>query len=252
MVALPSNSALLCYYLFFPGSDGGLEGCDGAIAKLFDNFAGQWTCVAVLLEGKTPPGVGQRTAYEPKWLGMTSRAPDMVTTPRTEAKHFGMVARNWSLVPNIKRDRGAGQAQGEHPLIFVARQTHGFYLSPGPQPTQPPAGNDIARNSCGQYESFELSRPRLKRQMPVLSESRSNGRRTVGSSGFSSLAGRLEPSLALDTPAALPGWPNWEVVVHQSRSKRHLQFDHPPDAGNYGFVIHPKDLMLAPFSPVPP
>src|SRR4051794_13183336 len=118
LLALAPDSALVCYYFFFPGSDGQLEGCDGDQAKYFDNFAGQWTCVSILLEGTTR--MGQPTQYEPKWLGMSSRAPDALVTPETKAKHFGLIANNWSLVTSIKRDRGAGKPQGEHPLIFVA------------------------------------------------------------------------------------------------------------------------------------
>lgn len=246
MLALPSDSALLCYYFFFPGSDGGLEGCDGDTARLFDNFAGQWTCIAVLLEGTTPPGVGQRTAYEPKWLAMTSRAPDIVTTPRTEAKHFGMVARNWSAVPNIKRDRGAGNAQGEHPLVFVARQTHGFYLSPGPQATQPPAGNDIARNSCGQFETFEALEAAFADADAQAAGHAAQQKKNSLFKWFLIFGGPIGFFIGLGYSGGFSGLADLGGPSSEPTDSP-PQFDHPPDAGNFGFVVHPEGIALPPF-----
>ena len=239
MLALPSDSALVCYYLFFPGSDGELEGCDGDTAKLFDNFAGQWTCIAVLLEGTTPPGVGQLTLYEPKWIGMTSRAPDVVTTPQTEAKRFGMIASNWSLVPNVKRDR-PGKSQGEHPLLFVARQTHGYYLTAGAQPTLALGPDDIARSSCGQFETLEDSNAAanaVKAGHQVQQDKNSLFKWFLifgGPLGFFigfGYAGGMQGLADLGGPGPAVAPP---------------QFDHPPDAGSFGFVIRPEGIVLPP------
>lgn len=245
MLALGQDPALLCYYFFFPGSDGQLEGCDGDAARLFDNFSGQWTCIAVLLEGTTPPGVNQRTVFEPKWLGMTSRATDMVTTFHTEAKHFGMVARDWSLVANIKRDRGAGNAQGEHPLIYVARQTHGFYLSPGPQPTQPSRGNDVARFSCGQFETFEA-------YVEAVDDANAEAAGHVAQQKKNSLfkwllifGGPIGALIGLGYSGGVAGLA--DLGGPDELPSPPPQFDHPPDAGNFGLVVHPEGITLPPF-----
>ena len=237
-MALPTDFALLCYYFFFPGSDGELEGCDGDTAKLFDNYAGQWTCITVLLDGT--PGNNQQTLYEPKWLGMTSRAPGCVTTPQTEAKHFGMIAKDWSLVPNIKRDRGPGKPQGEHPLIFIARQTHGFYLSSGVQVTMPLAGNDIARSSCGQFETFEDSTAEQNAEAAgEAAQSKKNGL----FKWLCLFGGPIGFFIGLAYSGGVAGLAD---ISGSGPAEAPPQLDHPPDAGIFGFVVQPDGVTLPP------
>lgn len=46
-----NDPALICYYLFFPGHDDGLAGCVGVPeAREYASFAGEWACVAVVLD----------------------------------------------------------------------------------------------------------------------------------------------------------------------------------------------------------
>jgi hypothetical protein len=239
MLALPEDTALVCYYFFFPGSDGALEGCDGDTARLFDNFAGQWTCIAVLLEGTTPPGVNQLTLYEPKWLGMTSRAVGVVTTPQTEAKHFGMIASNWSLVPNLKRDR-PGKAPGEHALVYVARQTHGFYLSPGPQPTLPLVPDDIARSSCGEFETMEDSTAEANAVAAGHAVQQDKNRLFKW---FWIFGGPIGFFIGLGYSGGVQGLAD---LGGPGPAVAPPQFDHPPDAGSFGFVIRPEGIVLSP------
>ena len=61
---LGDDPAVLCYYFFFPGSDGRLQGCGFETAQAFESHAGQWTCVAILLKGSTP--IGGATQYSPE------------------------------------------------------------------------------------------------------------------------------------------------------------------------------------------
>ena len=49
------NPALICYYLFYPGHDEGLSDCPYTDqAKEFGSFAGEWACVAILLDSPSP------------------------------------------------------------------------------------------------------------------------------------------------------------------------------------------------------
>ncbi len=79
-IASLQDPALVCYYLFFPGCDDPLEGCDPEFSKLFGAFAGDWACIAVLLEG-----AGNQTKYKPKFIGLTSRNPGAIQFRATAA-----------------------------------------------------------------------------------------------------------------------------------------------------------------------
>jgi hypothetical protein len=247
-LALPTDSVLVCYNLFFPGSDGGLEGCDDDFGtkhpELFDNHAGQWTCIAVLLEGTTPPGIGQKTDYKPTFLGMTSRSPDVVTTPQTEARHFGMKATDWSIVRNVKRDRGPGHGQGEHPLVFVARQTHGYYLEPGPQQTLAPRANDFGRNSCGWYETLEqvttANADADARDAGIAKQDEKNSL----FKWFLIFGGPIGFFISLAYSGGFKGLANIADENDPRPPVAPGQLDHPPDAGNFGFVVRPQGVTL--------
>jgi hypothetical protein len=236
--ALKPNSVLLCYYLFYPGTDGGLEGCDGETAQLFDHAAGQWTCISLLLDG-TSQGNGQPTTYTPTSIAMTSRAPGLVTTSQTEARHFGMTANSWSLVSKVVRDRGPGQLPGEHPLIFVARQTHGYYLGTGPQATFPPLGNDAARATCGSFETFEEVFAEEDAVNAGYSEQR---RKNSLFKWFCLFGGPLGAFFGLGYSGGVSGLAN---LGGPGTPEAPPQFDHPPDAGVFGFVVHPEGVTLS-------
>ena len=102
---LSGSSVLLCYYLFFPGTDGGLEGCNDLGAKRFDHAAGQWTCISILLEGTTAPG--QPTAYTPTSIATTcpfARRSHVRTNRRAAFRNAG--ARVVNCAENQSRPRG--------------------------------------------------------------------------------------------------------------------------------------------------
>jgi hypothetical protein len=237
IAALPADSVVLCYYLFFPASDRGLEGCAGDKAKVFEHRAGQWTCIALLLEGTRSEEFGPRTVYEPTWMGMTSRSPGIVNPPHSVDRHFGMVANRWSLVPNVKRVRGQGQPPGEHPLIFVAHQSHGFYLTPGPQAMMPPAGNEQARWTCGEFESIEQQDAELLG--PVQAGRAAQSKKNSLFKWFALFGGPLGMFISMIYSGGVGGLANLGGPTPEAEATP-PQFDHPPDAGVFGVVIHPE------------
>jgi hypothetical protein len=145
---LESDPAILLYYLFFPGSDGALQGCDTSLAPDFESHAGQWACVAILLTGTTP-AQGGATSYRPYAVGLSCRSPQTIKLSN-DGGIGGMTAFEWDLVTKA----GPLGAPAEHPLIFVANRTHGLYRTPGAQSVQPPAPGDVAGSTCGHYETL--------------------------------------------------------------------------------------------------
>src|ERR1700704_2353928 len=68
-----NDPALICYYLFYPGHEESLNDClrfhPGLKSAIdFASFAGEWSCVALLLDRSKPT-----TPYAPKWVGLTNR-----------------------------------------------------------------------------------------------------------------------------------------------------------------------------------
>jgi hypothetical protein len=61
---------------------------------------------------------------------------------------------DWDIVSKI------GPASGgpaEHPLIYVAKGTHGLYYQPGQQTVMSPDPEDVAAQTCGLFETWEAS-----------------------------------------------------------------------------------------------
>jgi hypothetical protein len=129
---------LLCYYLFFPGHDEGLAGCDAVpSARMFASFAGEWGCYAVLLDGKGPDG-----PFVPRYVGLSMRNVGVASHLGEEVR-VGMRLFAWEKI----------QAQDEHARLLVAKGTHALYL-----PTEAAdvvkafTPDDPGRNSCGLAE----------------------------------------------------------------------------------------------------
>ena len=73
LAALP-DPALVCYYLFFPGHDQPLEGCDSMAGRYWVSCVGTWACVAVLLEGD-----GNQSNYDASMIGLTAGSAVLLT-----------------------------------------------------------------------------------------------------------------------------------------------------------------------------
>jgi hypothetical protein len=134
-----SAPQVLLYHLFYPLHQETLEGCENAgEGRLFGSYAGEWHCIALLLD----------SANSPQFIGLTSRNVGSSAIVGVEEPRVGMTVFKWS---------DAQTPQGEHPHIFVSLDTHGHYLTPGQHTLIPftPGGIDPSRQSCGQVEKLD-------------------------------------------------------------------------------------------------
>jgi hypothetical protein len=133
-----TNPALICYYLFYPAHEESLSGCEYAPGQIVDtardfaSFAGEWTCIALLLDrpNATSP-------YVPKWAGLTNRNVGK-TSVKGEEVRSTMRLLPWGAMDLY---------QVTHPRFFVGRGSHGLYL-PG-ETTPPLSFADPSAAFCG-------------------------------------------------------------------------------------------------------
>jgi hypothetical protein len=144
---------LLCYYLFFPAHEEPLEGCGAAeFQRSWGSYAGEWACVALLLEGD-----GNQADYQPTHVGLTSRNAGTVMFLGQEMR-IGMRVVSIDNLTKVTRPRpadsqGRPRADGEHIRIFVSKGTHGLYEMGGPQPVPSFSPSDPVGLSCGRFET---------------------------------------------------------------------------------------------------
>jgi hypothetical protein len=125
---------LILFYVLYPTHEEDLFGCQVLAAKTRTaNFAGDWGCIAILLDGANPIFIGH-SAHN---AGIVEEA--------VKSLRVGMQIDEWKYA----RTEG-----GQHPVIYVSSKTHGHYLTPGdkPRPSFAPAGVDISRLGCGAAE----------------------------------------------------------------------------------------------------
>lgn len=220
-VASLKDPALVCYYLFFPGCDDPLEGCEFDVSKRFGAFAGDWACIAVLLEGS-----GNQTKYKPKFIGLTSRNPGAIQF-LGDSRRTGMQVFDWQDArPEIRLLR-PGVDLAEHPRIFVARGNHGLYLQPGDQAAAPFSPDDLSKGNCGLKEALE----------PV----QANAVPPDDDEGFSAGEWFLIivffpfSLLGLAGASGFDGVGTLEAISPP-------QIDHAPNAGMFGKVVHPNGV----------
>jgi hypothetical protein len=136
--AFLTDPALICYYLFFPGHEEGLAGCQGIPEAMnFGSFAGEWACVAVLFNRPLSGG-----PYSPTHVGLTQRNVGIIKFRDTEIRS-GMRIFPWSAM----------HPYATHPRFVVASGSHGLYL-PGevPKTVAPLTQVDSSAGSCGLAE----------------------------------------------------------------------------------------------------
>ena len=131
------NPALICYYLFFPAHEEGLPDCNNVPqAQLFGNYAGDWACVALVLDRPT-----LTLPYRPQYIGLTNRNIGVVKQPDGSEVRVGMRVLPWEAVLATGLD---------HPRLSVAKGSHAIYhKGEVPEPVAPFTVDDFARNSCG-------------------------------------------------------------------------------------------------------
>jgi hypothetical protein len=133
LAGLP-DPLLLFYYLFFPGHDEGLDGCDNAV---WASCAGEWAAVGVLLAGD-----GNQANYQATQIGLSARDTGTPSYPQGESR-VAMTVSDWGLVTKVN----------DHPLVSVAVGTHGLYLTGGSFPVPQFSPQDFSASSCGAYET---------------------------------------------------------------------------------------------------
>ena len=137
---IATDPALLCYYFFFPGHEEGLTGCAGNAAISWASCAGSWQCLAILLDRVNPDA-----DYEPKFAAVTNRLFRANGFIGQEPR-VGMISNvlSWEKMPAV----------GEHPMLFVAKGTHGLYFSNIDQTFIMSAPDDPSVRNCGVYEGI--------------------------------------------------------------------------------------------------
>jgi hypothetical protein len=121
----PKEIGLLCYYFFFfpAHEEGPIPGCTNVEAREFGSFAGEWACMALLLEKD-----GSAAPFKPSYIGMSGRGPYAATPPRGQAADSDDMARRSVM---MVFPFATSESIGEHPKIFVANGTHSLYPMAG-------------------------------------------------------------------------------------------------------------------------
>jgi hypothetical protein len=141
-----SGPQALLFHLFYPAHQEQLEGCAAAgEGNLFATYAGEWACVALLLD----------SADTPLFIGLTSRNTGKPALVGLQDQRVGMTAFLWTEAQHV----------GNNPKIFVSLGTHSNYLGSDPAtpgsplhpvtPFSPPTPTDPSQYSCGDVEKLD-------------------------------------------------------------------------------------------------
>lgn len=227
-----TDPLLLCYYLFFPGHEEGIA-CfqDLAETEIFGNFAGDWACFAILLQGN-----GQQSNFQPVAAGLTSRNVGKISFLGDE-KRVGMRIHDWSTLTRVSHDRGPGKAAGDHVRLFVAKGAHGLYPTAGDQKLPPFSPTDETREFCGAGELLGKSIEQLNREDIAANDRFADDPDVIlAKIGFAGPIGAIWAGLEL----AFAGGNRFRADPETP-----TQFDHPPPedkAGAFGTIIRPNDV----------
>jgi len=155
------NPVLLCYYLFFPAHEQSVskDYCQNIEAKEVGCHAGDWQCVAIMLE---TDGSGALAAAKPKFFGHTGSRPvqvqidgNWVFRPHQFDDEELTVMKVESWRPSSGMTANQPEVAGEHPRLYVARGSHSLYTTPGSHQVVPfPDGKSV--QWCGQYDTSSV------------------------------------------------------------------------------------------------
>lgn len=152
------NPALLCYYLFYPAHEESVDqnGCPNVEAKELACHAGDWQCIALLLEGD---GTTAAENYTPKFFGITGTRPAPVRKDGAETYRpyafdadgrVAMKVEPWragSTTTTVQPD-----VVGDHPRFYVARGSHSMYTVAGDHEVAP-YDDATTPFGCGKFDT---------------------------------------------------------------------------------------------------
>jgi hypothetical protein len=156
-----NDPALLCYYLFFPAHEEsvGDGACPNVEAKEIGCHAGDWQCIALLLEGD---GSGEPASFTPRFFGHTGVSATPVNG-ELRPLAFDDDHRTVMTVEEWRAGTASASIQpevvGDHPRFYVARGTHSLYTAPGAHEVIL-YSDYLAPRQCGRFDTpkpFELS-----------------------------------------------------------------------------------------------
>jgi len=222
---------VICYYLFFPGHFEGLQGCENTqFGPDFGTFAGEWTCVTVLLDRPNPT-----LGYEPKHIGLASRNTENAQK-MDDDERVGMVVHDWG-------DAKTFSESPDHPRIFVARDTHSLYLDPGQKELKPLLPFDFSTEFCGATEGLA----KLVSSEPPLAGSNFSEAfplTFVKLFGGAAVTGLVGLGFAGAVAGLIWGLNEFEDPVQPPAAIRPtVQQDFPPEADEFGIILHPPNFV---------
>jgi hypothetical protein len=161
---LNKNSALLCYYFFFPAHTQSVssDSCNNITSQEAVCHAGDWQCVSILLKGD---GTDTAAGYKPTFFGCSGSRP-AVTDASTDYRPYQFDDDGLTVMKVERWQPDAGSAAGlpklddGHPRLFVALGTHSLFTAPGTFEVRPfPADRDS--QWCGVYDAPSVAPPDL-------------------------------------------------------------------------------------------
>jgi hypothetical protein len=151
-----TRPALICYYLFYPGHDEGIDCPFVDQALEFGSFAGDWTAVVILLDRPS-----SAEDYTPKLIGLSNRNTGLIKFNGREVR-TGMRVMPWSAAEVFEKT---------HPRLAVARGSHALYVTTEqPSVVGPLTSEDPGIQSCGQAEAPAGEVPPLPEEDTVIDD----------------------------------------------------------------------------------
>jgi hypothetical protein len=238
------NPALLCYYFFFPAHVESLASpCeDKETGKEFASFAGEWACMALLLDRQS-----DNQAYEPRWIGYTGRRNLGSKQGLDNERRLGMTVEKWKERIGITGKLPA--TIDDHPALFVSLGTHSLYLEPGEHKVDPYPSESFPQ-WCGQFDGPDALKQYLTSQPPSPEEgSPVAAWGKILGAGF--LLGIGPPGLiagaVLTALEGLPLFPGSDTSDPGDELLTTLEAPKPdigPEPGSAGTIVLPKNVTI--------
>ena len=160
-----TDPTLLCYYFLFPHHEQPVTGdnCSSATtAEELAGHAGDWQCLAILLDGD---GSNEVDKYVPKFFGITGLRPAPVDGDgdgelQYRPHQFDDEFRTVMKVERWKPDSQMPELASDHPQFYVARGSHSLYVTTGDVAVDP-YPEDKVSHGCGSYPTPGLTPPAI-------------------------------------------------------------------------------------------